>query len=134
VSQEAGAKAPEDTVMREEGAEKNQDRLASNAEGGVKPSDTAAQAEKEANSNPISQGQLLWVKGAAKADQEMVAEDDEQEDQSSECHEHIDPELKKKCLQAQDLDKLFTLNINTYKVCQLNTILSTLGLRLEPKE
>ena len=66
--------------------------------------------------------------------QEMVAEDDEQEDQSSECHEHIDPELKKKCLQAQDLDKLFTLNINTYKVCQLNTILSTLGLRLEPKE
>lgn len=64
----------------------------------------------------------------------MLDDDDDQDEQSSEGQEHIDPELKKKCLQAQDPDKLFTLNINTYKVCQLNTLLSNLGFRLEPKE
>lgn len=90
--------------------------------------------EKEVNNNSISQSQLLWVKGAAKNDADMLDDDDDQDEQSSEGQEHIDPELKKKCLQAQDPDKLFTLNINTYKVCQLNTLLSNLGFRLEPKE
>lgn len=67
--------------------------------------------------------------------EEEEEEDERIEDgQSSGSGEHIDPELKRKCLAAQDPDKLFTLNINTYKVCQLNTLLSALGLRLEPKE
>lgn len=66
-------------------------------------------------------------------DQSRYYSDDE--DQSIESDDDgIDPEIKRKCLDAQDPEKLFTLNINTYKVCQLNTILSAYGLKLEPKE
>lgn len=93
----------------------------------------ASPVEKEPVTKPISQGQLLWVSGVANRDAEMVDEDD-QDDPSSGSDDQVDPELKKKCLQAQDAEKLFTLNINTYKVCQLNTILSAMGLKLEPKE
>lgn len=48
--------------------------------------------------------------------------------------EEMDPDFKLKCQTAQDNDKLFTLNINTYQVCKLNILLSTLGLKMDPKE
>lgn len=64
----------------------------------------------------------------------MQDDEDDQDEISNESDNEIDKELKQKCLSAQDPDKLFTLNINTYKVCQLNIILSSLGLKMEPKE
>ena len=48
--------------------------------------------------------------------------------------DEIDPEFKQKCDNAQDNEKLFTLSINTYQVCKLNIILSSFGLKLDPKE
>lgn len=43
-------------------------------------------------------------------DSKMMAEDEEEEEEEDD----LDPELKQKCLAAQDSEELFTLNINTY--------------------
>ena len=64
----------------------------------------------------------------------MADDDEDPEEQSSDCDLAIPPELKKKCLAAADPENLYTLKINTYQVCQLNTILAKMALRLEPKE
>ena len=78
------------------------------------------------NMKGMSAGQLLWVQGAnaGKRDSDMGDEDDH--DLSSDSCGSIDPESKKKCQAAQDPDQLFTLNLSTYRVCQLNTLLAPL--------
>lgn len=89
--------------MRDENAEPEEPKESAPANAGqespqAKPTENITnEAEKDAASKPISQGQLLWVAGAAKADAAMDDEDEDQGEQSSDCHANIDPELKRKC-------------------------------------